>query len=134
MTEKKKYGAYDSIEEYLDCLPFDMELSEPVGMYTIPGGGIQTFGLNGPDLIHFVSRCLMTMLDAGGIPCIPGYPDHDAGWIYEPKYGTTSKEIHDNVLNEWIANGAGPLEFWTGPWFGLQSDVYPFSETHAGER
>lgn len=128
MTDEKKFGYYDSVDEYLDCLPVTMDVDEPIGLYTIPGDGIETFGFNGPDLIHFVSCCLITMLGAGGIPCIPGYPNHPVDWVYEPKYGTTSEEIHDNVLNEWIANGAGPLEFWTGPWFGLPKSVHAVSK------
>lgn len=131
MSNTKRFGDYDSIDEYLSYFRGNMEFDEPVGFYTVPDAGIDIFGLSGPDLIAFASLCVTKMLSEGGIPCIPGYPDHDAGWIYEPKYGTTSKEIHDNVLNEWIANGAGPLEFWTGPWFGLPRDVYPFSETHS---
>jgi hypothetical protein len=134
MRNTKRFGDYDSTDEFMSYIRGNMEFDEPTGLYIFPSYGIDTFGLSGPDLVAFVSQCVMRALSEGGIPCIPGYPDHDAGWIYEPKYGTTPKEIHDNVLNEWIANGAGPLEFWTGPWFGLPRDVYPFSEAHAGKR
>ncbi len=123
MINTKRFGYYDSIDDYISYTRGTMEFDEPIGFFTIPDAGINIFGLSGPDLIAFASRCVMKALNEGGIPCIPGHPDYDVDWIYEPKYGTSAKEIHDNVMNEWIANGAGPLEFWTGPWFGLPKSV-----------
>lgn len=123
MSEPKKYGYCDSVEEYLGYFRGEMEAGEPIGFYTMPNSGIETFGLSGTDLIAFVSRCVMTALKEGGIPCIPGFPDYPVDWIYEPKYGTAPMEIHDNVLNEWISNGAGLVDIWTGVWFGLPKSV-----------
>ncbi len=127
MTEPTKHWSYTSIDHFLRWVRETILDDQPCAFYWFVDAATFQFGLAGQPRIDFVEQCVTTALHTGSIPYQPLNGGDD--WESDPKYGTSEKEIHDNVMNEWIASGAELLKPWTGPWFGLPKQVYPFSET-----
>ncbi|WP_342362486.1 hypothetical protein [Terrarubrum flagellatum] len=56
------------------------------------------------ELLDFVQRCLTALMDHGAKPVIGGGGTR-YDWIEQPQYGSTTKEIVDNIIAEWQAKG-----------------------------
>jgi hypothetical protein len=52
------------------------------------------------------------------VPVIAGGPDGKHHWILQRQYGSRPEEIIENVIGEWLANGAQD-EDPGGLWFAL---------------
>jgi hypothetical protein len=93
--------------------PFDA-----VGIWQIVPGGRRDFGLEGDALTDYVRRCIAELLSRGAVPVIGGGPDGKHYWILQRQYGSRPEEIIENVIGEWLANGAQD-EDPGGLWFAL---------------
>ena len=117
MTEEprdRRFGVpmSDYIVQVANELPVDA-----VGMWQIVPGGRRGFGLKGEALTGYVRSCIAELLSRGAVPVIGG-GDTGYYWIHQPQYGSRPEEIIDNVVREWLANGAQD-EDPGGLWFAL---------------
>lgn len=78
--------------------------SDGVALAVIISQGKYEFDLEGDELIDFVRRCVTAMLEHGAKPVIGGGGTRYY-WIEQSQYGSTTREIVDNVIAEWLANG-----------------------------
>ena len=79
------------------------------------------FGLEHDALTDYIRRCIAELLSRGAIPVIGGggTPYH---WIAQKQYGSKPEDIIENVVREWLANGA-KNENPGGLWFALREDA-----------
>lgn len=122
MIEEPRHKYYGhSLSDYIlivaDELPVDA-----VGMWQIVPGGRRGFGLEGEALTDYVRRCIAELLSRGAIPVIGGggTPYH---WIAQKQYGSKAEDIIENVVREWLGNGAKD-EDPGGLWFALREDAW----------
>ena len=80
-------------------------------------GGRHGFGLEGEALTEYVRRCIAELLSRGAVPVVGG-GDTGYYWIEQKQYGSTPDAILENVVREWLANGARD-EDPGGLWFAL---------------
>ncbi|WP_342362832.1 hypothetical protein [Terrarubrum flagellatum] len=78
--------------------------NDGIAVGEIVGMGCDDFEFTGEELIDFVRRWITAMLEAGAKPVIGGGGTR-YDWIEQPQYGSTTKEIVDNVVAEWLAKG-----------------------------
>jgi|SRR3954467_2162179 hypothetical protein len=88
--------------------------SDAVWTWQLVSSGRQGFGVKGDALADFMRRCIKELLSRGALPVYGGggTPYH---WIVQRQYGTRPEEILDNVMAEWLADGAqhdDPGELW----------------------
>jgi hypothetical protein len=116
----KRFGTPMSqyIVQVANELPVDA-----VGLWQIVPGGRYDFDLEGDALTDYVRRCIAELLSRGAVPVIGG-ADKGYYWIPQPQYGSHPKEIIDNVIREWLANGAQD-EDPGGLWFALPEMCTP---------
>jgi hypothetical protein len=94
------------------------ELSDNgVGLWTVVPAGRLDFGLEGDELIAFVKRAILGLLERGAKP-VRGATDGIHYWQIDTHYGTTKEEIADGVIAEWLASGGDDPE-WGQFWFAL---------------
>jgi hypothetical protein len=91
----------DYIVQVANELPIDA-----VGMWQIVPGGRRGFGLEGDALTDYVRRCIAELLSRGAVPVVGGGLEGEHEWIAQPQYGSQPDEIIENVVREWLANGA----------------------------
>ncbi|MGO4571547.1 hypothetical protein [Microvirga sp. 2TAF3] len=102
----------EHIKSVADELPIDA-----VGMWQIVPGGRHGFKLEGEALTDFVRRCIAELLSRSAVPVVGG-GDTGYFWIEQKQYGSKPQDIIDNVVREWLANGAKD-EDPGGLWFAL---------------
>lgn len=78
--------------------------SDGVALAVIIADGRHGFDLEGDELIDFVRRCITAMLEHGAKP-VSGGGGTRYYWIEQSRYGSTTREIVDNVIAAWLANG-----------------------------
>lgn len=117
----KHFG--DTLSDYIRQVTHELPL-DGVGLWQIVPGGRYGFDLEGDALTDYVRRCLANLLDYCAVPVVGGGRDDADGvcWIAQPQYGSKSEDIVENVLQEWLSNGARD-EYPGGLWFALP-DVY----------
>jgi len=103
----------DYIVQVANELPIDA-----VGMWQIVPGGRYGFDLEGDALTDYVRRCIAELLSRSAVPVFGGGPDGPHDWIVQRQYGSRPEEIIENVIREWLANGARD-EDPGGLWFVL---------------
>ena len=103
----------DYIVQVANELPIDA-----VGMWQIVPGGRQGFDLEGNALTDYVRRCIAELLSRGAVPVFGGGADGPHDWIVQRQYGSRPEEIIENVIREWLANGAQNGDPG-GLWFAL---------------
>jgi hypothetical protein len=108
----------DYIVQVANELPIDA-----VGMWQIVPGGHNGFDLEGDALTDYVRRCVVELLSRGAVPVFGGGPDGPHDWIVQRQYGSRPEEIVENVIREWLANGAQD-EDPGGLWFALAEDTW----------
>ena len=122
MTAEPKHKQFGTpmrewVEQVANELPYDA-----VGMWQIVPGGRYGFQLEGDALTKYARRCLAELLSRGAVPVIGGGgTEHE--WIVQRQHGTRPGEIIDNVVREWLANGA-PNEDPGGLWFALPEHAW----------
>ena len=123
MTEEPRHRRFgDTMSDYIvqvaNELPYDA-----VGIWQIVPGGRRGFDLEGDALTDYVRRCIAELLSRGAVPVIGGGPDGEHHWILQRQYGSRPEEIIENVIREWLANGAQD-EDPGGLWFALAEDAW----------
>lgn len=91
--------------------------SDAVWTWQLVSAGRQGFGLEGDALTEFVRRCVKEVLSRGAVPVFGG-GETGHHWIVQRQYGTRSEEILNNVMDEWLAQGA-PVDDPGELWFAL---------------
>jgi hypothetical protein len=76
---------------------------------------IKNFSLQGDDRFDFVHRTILALIDKGGRPVVASQTQPI--WEETFKYGTKPEEIADNVISEWVAEGAPDRVEWGHWWF-----------------
>ena len=123
MTEEPRHKYFgDTMSDYIvqvaNELPYDA-----VGIWQIVPAGRLDFDLEGDSLTDYVRRCIAELLSRGAVPVIGGGPDGEHHWILQRQYGSRPEEIIENVIREWLANGA-QNEDPGGLWFALAEDAW----------
>jgi len=115
-TRHKLYG--HTIADHIQTVPDELSV-DAVGLWQIVPAGCDGFELSGDDLIEFICRCVLALLERGAKPVVGGGGTvYD--WLLQPQYGETNEEIADSIVNEWLATGAiDPNP--GGLWFALPS-------------
>ena len=94
MTAEPRHRHFDrSMSEWIKMVANELP-DDAVGLWQIVPDGRHGFGLEG---------------------------EHD--WIAQPQYGSKPDEIIENVVREWLANGAKD-EDPGGLWFALREDAW----------
>ena len=112
-------------ETFPDWFTLRIEDDEPEGFYHVVNHALGFYPDDRQAQLAFLNRCFDALDAIGAIPCRPGSPDYDEFWVEEPRYGRDRSEIRRAVIAEWLANGAGPMEIWTGVFFGMPDHVTP---------
>jgi hypothetical protein len=93
---------------------------DAVGIWEIVPDGQIGFGLEGKALIDYVRRQIAVLLARGAVPVRSGGgSEHD--WIVQLQYGSRPDEILENVMREWLADGARDDDFRV--WFALPENA-----------
>ncbi len=117
MTEEPRHRRFgDTMSDYIVQVANELPI-DAVGMWQIVPGGRHDFDLEGEALTDYVRRCIAEILSRGAIPVIGG-GGTDYYWVPQPQYGSKPDEIIENVIREWLANGAQD-EDPGGLWFAL---------------
>ncbi|MBQ0822410.1 hypothetical protein KBI52_19655 [Microvirga sp. HBU67558] len=106
MTEEprsKRFG--DTMSDYIVQVANELPL-DAVGIWQIVPAGRLDFDLEGDALTDYVRRCIAELLSRGAVPVIGGGPDGGHHWILQRQYGLRPEEILENVIREWLENGA----------------------------
>jgi hypothetical protein len=114
-----KYGL--TISEWIQFLSSDLD-DIGIGLAGILDDGRYGFELKGPALVDFVRRCLYALVERGAKPRhwgSPTYPDRNIPLHYG---NDTNEEIVEGVIADWIASGAGDLEYGDF-WFLLPENL-----------
>lgn len=116
---RKLFG--DTVSEWIQSLPSDLD-DIGVGLHAIVQTGRYGFELKNSELIEFIRKSLYVLLNHGAKPRhwgSPSKPDRD----FELHYGNdTNDEIVEGVIADWLASGAGDLE-WGDFWFALPGTI-----------
>jgi hypothetical protein len=110
----KRFGI--SLSEWVNQVPEELPL-DAVGMWQLVPTARLDFGLQGEALVEALTRAVEALLQHGAVPVIGG-GDTGYYWLRQRQYGTWQEEIVDNVMREWLANGAQD-EDPGGLWFAL---------------
>jgi len=116
---RKLFG--DTVSEWIQSLPSDLD-DIGVGLHAIVQTGRYGFELKNSELIEFIRKSIYVLLKHGAKPRhwgSPSKPDRD----FELHYGNdTNEEIVEGVITDWLASGAGDLE-WGDFWFALPGTI-----------
>lgn len=123
MSEEPRHRRFgDTMSDYIVQVANELPV-DAVGLWQIVPGGRYGFDLEGEALTDYVRRCIAELLARGAVPVIGGGPDGEHLWILQHQYGSRHDEIIDNVVREWLANGAQD-EDPGGLWFALAEDAW----------
>jgi hypothetical protein len=106
----------ETMSEIIEQYGNELE-SDAVGIWQLVPAGRQGFGLEGEALTAFMRRCIAELLSRGAVPVIGG-GGSGFYWIQQHQYGARPEEILENVIAEWLAEGA-PDDDPGGLWFAL---------------
>ena len=122
MTAEQKHRYFgDKMSDYIVQVANELPV-DAVGMWQVVRGGRHGFGLEGDALTDYVRRCIAELLSRGAVPVIGGgQSEHE--WIVQRQYGSRPEEIIENVVREWLANGAQD-EDPGGLWFALPETAW----------
>ena len=121
MTEEPRHWHYKTpmsewMEEVANELPVDA-----VGMWQIVPEGRRGFKLEGEALTEYIRRQIAVLLSRGAVPVTGGRAlGHE--WILQLQYGSRPEEIIENVVSEWLVDGAREDDFRV--WFALPENAW----------
>jgi hypothetical protein len=118
---RHRYGG-ETMSEYVVQVANELPI-DAVGMWQIVPGGRHGFGIEGEALTDYVSRCIAELLSRGAVPVVGGGLEGEHEWIAQPQYGSEPGEIIENVVREWLANGAKD-EDPGGLWFARRERAW----------
>ena len=118
MSEEPRHKYFgDTLSDFIVQIANELPV-DAVGMWQIVPHGRRGFGFDGDALTDFVRRCIAELLSHDAVPVIGGGTPHH--WIAQKQYGSKPGDIIDNVVREWLANGARN-EDPGGLWFALRA-------------
>ena len=105
-----------TLSEVIDHIPDELAI-DAVGIWHLVPIGQDGFGLNGVELVSFMRRAILALLDAGGVPVRP-VPGSGYEWVRQKQYGEVRDQIADAVIEEWKAVPDNTIAQITHcPWF-----------------
>lgn len=110
---ERRSGLGDTVAEYLETLPYELD-GDGEGLWAIVPAG-KSFRFEGADLVEFVRRCVLRLLDVGAVP-VRHAKDGPLLWQEQTQYGQSNEEIADAIVAEWLAAGGGDPP-WGWLWF-----------------
>jgi hypothetical protein len=122
MSEELRHKHFgDTFSDYIVQVANELPV-DAVGIWQIVPAGRHGFDFEGDALTDFVRRCIAELLSRGAVPVIGGggTPYH---WIAQKQYGSNPDDVIENVVREWLANGAKD-EDPGGLWFALREDAW----------
>ncbi|WP_407050366.1 hypothetical protein [Methyloraptor flagellatus] len=122
-----EFNPFTRPDTFPDSLAARVAGDEPEGFYKAINSAIAFFPNDRQAQLAFIGRCFDALDRVGAVPCQPAPPDYDEFWVEEPRYGRDRSEIRRAIVAEWLANGAGPMEIWTGVFFGVPDHVTPLA-------
>ncbi len=115
MTQEPRHKRHgDTISEWIALVPGELTI-DAVNLPQILSAGQYGFELEGADLVDFIRRNIIALLDAGAIP-VDGGAGTDYEWVAKHNYGSTKDEIADGVVAEWLASDGDEMYPWS-VWF-----------------
>ena len=104
------------LSDYIRSIPDELP-QDGVGLYQIVAGGADDYNLGGLELVDFVRRGILALLDAGAIPVrFGGGTGFD--WVAQHQYGTNKQEIAEAVIAEWLSLPDDNIVLFSqGVWF-----------------
>ena len=112
-TEPKHIRYGTPMSEWISKTPFCLK-DNGSGFWDIVSQ-IDNFGLKGEARIDFVRRTILALLAKGGRPVIAS--KIQPIWEETFQYGIKPEEIADNVIAEWLSEGASTEVEWGRWWF-----------------
>ena len=88
------------MSDWISMMANELEI-DAVGLWQIIPCGREDFSLDESDLVDFVQRCIISLLERGAKPVLGGGKKGDYPWIVQYHYGETNEEIAENIINEW---------------------------------
>ena len=113
MTEPRDRYFGNTVSERVAMYPEELPV-DAVGLWQIIPFGRDSFGFEGDELTDFARRCITALLERGARP-VRGGGNTAYDWILQPQYGSTTEEIVEAVIAEWLASGGGdpdPGDLW----------------------
>ena len=111
----------DTVSEWCISLPEELE-DIGVGLTTIVRTGRYGFELRDSELIGFIRRSLCALVEHGAKPRHRGSLSQPGRNIVLHYGNNTNEEIVEGVIADWLASGAGDLE-WGDFWFALPGTI-----------
>jgi hypothetical protein len=121
INERRHRVNNTTISDWIAQMPSDLD-DIGVGLAGILDDGRYGFELKGPALVDFIRRGLYALVERGAKPRhwgSPTYPDRNIPLHYG---NDTNEEIVEGVIADWLASGAGDLE-WGDFWFALPGTI-----------
>jgi len=103
-----------TIEEDLVLLPEELE-RDAIGLWHLVAAGRDNFELSGSDLVEYVRRHILNLLEKGAKPVF-GVRDGVHYWRVVD-YGNNPDKIAGAIINEWLTSGVDPKP--GDVWFAL---------------
>lgn len=118
MTEERRDKYHGQTEsEYLYYMAHELDRDDiGVGLNAPIGAGRHRFDLEGADLIAFVRRAILALLEKGAVPRHWGTVDDPMRNVMLHYGSDTPDEIADGIIADWQAMGGGDLQ-WGDFWF-----------------
>jgi len=122
MIEQRRRKVFgDTIDEWLSCMPNELE-DIGIGLADIIDTGRYGFELKNRELIEFIQKSLYVLLEHGAKPRHWGSLSQPGRNIVLHYGNNTNEEIVEGVIADWLASGAGDLE-WGDFWFALPGTI-----------
>jgi hypothetical protein len=119
--ERRHNMTGSTISDWISRMPNDID-DIGIGLTLVVMVGRHNFELEGDELIDFVRRSIYALLERGGKPRHWGSPSHPNRDIPLHYGNDTNEEIVEGVIADWLASGAGDLE-WGDFWFALPDTI-----------
>jgi hypothetical protein len=105
MIRERKHKVFGTpMSEWVDSMPQSME-DIGVDLGGIVSAGTQGYGLEGPELLDFIRKCLYALLRAGAMPLKLEPIGKNGFWFPETRYGTDHGAIVEGVIADWLKEG-----------------------------
>lgn len=95
----RRSGSGLTLSEFISHIPDELDV-DAVGIWHLVPIAEGDFGLSGADLISFLHRAIIALIDAGAVPVRPA-PGSGIEWVRQQEYGETPDQIADAVIEEW---------------------------------
>lgn len=99
MADSNDTGTYRTLSDVIAHIPDELAI-DAVSIWHIVPIGQGSFGLSGSELVSFMRRAIIALLDAGAVP-VRAVPDSGYEWVRQKQYGEERDQIAEAVLDEW---------------------------------